>query len=85
MDIIARKGRLLVFVEVKARRGARHGTPELAVDRRKRERLVAGAQAWLAETRTWSGRVRFDVISVRMGIGGRAELTHLEGAFEAGP
>lgn len=48
LDLIARRGTLLVFVEVKTRRGTDHGRAAEAVDPRKQRRLRHGARAWLA-------------------------------------
>ena len=66
LDLIARFGTALVFVEVKTRRGARHGQAAEAVDPRKQRRLRHGAQAWLAghppEARG-ALRHRFDVVT----------------------
>lgn len=78
VDIIAKDGDTLVFVEVKARSGRGFGAPAEAVDRRKRGRLLAAARAFLGRDQ---GKVpvRFDVISV---LG--AELSHIRGAFGEG-
>jgi len=66
LDLIARVGALLVFVEVKSRRGAGHGRAAEAVDPRKQRRLRHGASAWLAgrpvEARG-ALRHRFDVVT----------------------
>ena len=84
IDLVAARGALVVFVEVKTRRTRAAGLPEEAVDFRKRERLVRGALAWLAE-RGWRGhRVRFDVIACEWHPTGAWTLRHLEGAFDAG-
>jgi putative endonuclease len=48
LDLIVRRGRRLVFVEVKQKRGPRFGDPLEAVDTRKRERLRRGIASWLA-------------------------------------
>lgn len=84
LDLVAARGRLLVFVEVKTRRSRRAGIPEEAVDFRKRERLVRGAIAWMAQHPGRSGRVRFDVVACECDAAGRWSIRHLEGAFEAG-
>lgn len=84
IDLVAARGRLRVFVEVKTRTGRRQGLPEEAVDARKRERLVRGALAWLHENAGPGVRVRFDVIAVERAPGGALVLRHLEGAFDAG-
>lgn len=88
LDLVARRGRLVVFVEVKTRRTRRFGPPELAVDRAKRQRLVAGAQAWLYEDRRRFARVRFDVIAWQVSAEAPGKpawaLRHIENAFEHG-
>jgi putative endonuclease len=47
LDLIVRRGRRLVFCEVKLKQGPLFGDPLEAVDEWKRERLRRGAQAWL--------------------------------------
>src|SRR5215470_6525867 len=83
IDLVAVRGDLVVFVEVKARAGRRFGVPEEAVDARKRERLVRGARAWLSEHSPRRARVRFDVIAVEPDAEGRLAVRHLPGAFDA--
>ena len=84
IDLVAARGSLVVFVEVKTRRSRAAGAPEEAVDFRKRERLVRGALAWLAARGLRSRRVRFDVIACEWHPTGAWSLRHLEGAFDAG-
>jgi putative endonuclease len=47
LDLIVRRGRRLVFVEVKHKSGPAYGDPLEMVDERKRERLRRGIAAWL--------------------------------------
>jgi putative endonuclease len=75
VDIIAKDGDTLVFVEVKGRRTPRYGSPLEAVDRRKRLHLWNSARAFL-QGRIPAPAVRFDVIGV-----GPAGVTHVVGAF----
>jgi putative endonuclease len=84
IDLVARRGSTLVFVEVKSRRSRAHGAPEEAVDERKRRRLVRGATAWLRAHGPTARRVRFDVIVCEPDAAGAWQLRHLEGAFDAG-
>ncbi|NLE23385.1 MAG: YraN family protein [Actinobacteria bacterium] len=83
LDLIARRGGVLAFVEVKARRSAQYGAPEDAVDGRKRRKVARLAELWLA-ARPWALRgaseVRFDVIAVDATSRPPA-VRHLEGAF----
>jgi len=82
IDVIAARGGLVAFVEVKTRRSRRAGLPEESVDARKQRRLVAGAAAWLREHPGVAARIRFDVI-VCEGEEGAFRIRHLEGAFDA--
>ena len=85
LDLVAMRGRLLVVAEVKTRRSRSAGAPEEAVDFRKRERLVQGAAAWLAEhPRARVAQVRFDVVACEWDVATGWSVRHLEGAFEAG-
>lgn len=84
LDLVARRGGTLAFVEVKTRRARRFGLPEEAVDARKQARLVRGARAWLQAHRTRAQRVRFDVVACERDDAGRWQVRHLEAAFDAG-
>jgi len=64
LDVVAYDGTTLVFVEVKARRGARFGEPAYAVDRRKQRRLVRLAQQYLVRRKLGEPLCRFDIVIV---------------------
>lgn len=66
LDLIARDGDTLVFVEVKTRTQDGFGGPEGAVTPRKRARIVAAARAYLRVVGA-DLPVRFDVVAVRPG------------------
>jgi putative endonuclease len=48
LDLIVRRGRRLVFCEVKSKSGMRFGAPEAMVGAEKQRRLFRAAEAWLA-------------------------------------
>lgn len=48
IDLVAREGRTLVFVEVRLRTGARYGGAAASIDARKRARVLAAARHYLA-------------------------------------
>ncbi|MEW6720874.1 MAG: YraN family protein [Thermodesulfobacteriota bacterium] len=83
IDIVARRGELLVFVEVRSRETASFGSPEETVGREKRLRVVSAARRYLSRTSpdTWR-EARFDVIAVE-GSGAAAVLRHYPAAFDA--
>jgi putative endonuclease len=65
VDLVLRRGRRVVFCEVKAKLGERFGDPVEMVGWEKQERLRRAAEAWLAEhpeAAEWD--VRFDVVAV---------------------
>src|SRR5918996_540303 len=78
IDMIARDGETIVFVEVKTRASDEFGTPDQAVDHEKRAHLVRAA---------WD-RARFDIVSVTMGPDARSvpvEIRHIKDAFSRPP
>lgn len=63
LDLVARDGDYLVFVEVRARRSAAFGDPADTVDSAKRSALRWAARAWLAAHAPGDPPVRFDVVT----------------------
>jgi putative endonuclease len=82
IDIIARDGETVVFVEVKAKETAEFGTAAEAVTVRKQRRVISMAVDYLARNRLTSNPCRFDVIAID-GAGDEAVLTYYRGAFTA--
>ncbi len=65
VDLILRRGRKLVFCEVKAKLGERFGDPVEMVGWEKQQRLRRAAESWLADHPEAAGwEVRFDVVAV---------------------
>jgi putative endonuclease len=81
LDIIATRGGVLAFVEVKTRRSRAYGLPAEAVTFPKRRRIRSMAQRYLAERRPGVRAVRFDVIEVERDARGTFAIRHLEDAF----
>lgn len=82
LDIVAKQGQVLVFVEVKTRSGLSCGYPAEAVTPAKRKKIIRAARAFLAD---WPGPeplARFDVLEVFWTSRG-PEINHLLNAFEA--
>jgi putative endonuclease len=80
IDIIATRGSLLVFCEVKSRRSERFGVPAEAVGYAKQQRLRRLAALWLADRRPGYVDIRFDVASVRF-RGDRIDVELIPDAF----
>jgi putative endonuclease len=84
LDIIARDGPTLVFVEVKTRGSTRFGSPLEAVTAAKRRQVVAMAADYLARRRPRGARCRFDVAAVTFDAQGRPAIEIVTDAFAAG-
>lgn len=85
LDLITMDGDTLCFVEVKARFDPRFGGAAAAVDRRKRGRLVRGAEAFLCQPERSAlrhGPCRFDVVTATWSEAeGDWTFTHYPDAF----
>ncbi len=75
LDIAARDGETLVFVEVKTRAETDAHGAVYAVDARKRAALKRAADAYLRELRERPRAVRLDVVEVYVGVGENGEET----------
>jgi putative endonuclease len=75
IDIVAREGETLVFVEVRTRRGDRFGTPEASITPAKQAKLVEVAQTYLQEANLEDVAWRIDVVAIE--IGRRSEVKRI--------
>ncbi len=83
IDIIARQGETLVFVEVRAKRGGAYGGPEESITAAKMKRLRKVADHYAQGRPGLPEDRRIDVVAVRMGRGGRAtRIEIIENAVE---
>ena len=80
LDLVLERSGLIVFSEVKARRGVSFGGGYEAVTWTKRRKLRQLADAFLASQAPHAATTRFDVASVWM-RGGRADVEVFEDAF----
>jgi len=81
IDLVMLDGRVVVFVEVKARTSQAFGRPGEAVGPVKRRHLSKAALSYLARRGWHDRRARFDVVAVIMD-GAEARLDHLADAFD---
>ena len=83
IDIIARDGKTLVFVEVKARDGHAFGEATEAVTALKQRRIVALASEYLTRHHLSDHPCRFDVVSIQIEAE-QAVVQVFQNAFDAG-
>ena len=74
VDIVARDGEVLSFVEVKTRTGEGFGRPLDAVDKRKQKLIQRGANEWLRLLGTRDIPWRFDVVEVVLQEGEKPQV-----------
>ncbi len=65
LDLVAQKGRLIIFVEVKTRRNDHYGMPEESVTFKKQAHLRDAAEAYLLDHPELDDDWRIDVIAIR--------------------
>jgi putative endonuclease len=82
IDVVARDGDTLVFVEVKERGDASHGTAVEAVTGPKRRRVIRAAQLWAAAHGASESPIRFDVVAIDW-KGSKPVVRHDRGAFDS--
>lgn len=84
LDLIARRGSLVAFVEVKVRRSDRCGAGEEAVGFKKRRAIERAAWAWILRSGQGSDQYRFDVIALSGPGPGAMAVNHIEDAWRPG-
>jgi putative endonuclease len=81
IDIIARDGRTLVFIEVKMRTSESYGRPEESVTPAKQAQIRKVALGYLCARRLGEADCRFDVISIRQRGPAEFAIEHFKNAF----
>jgi len=79
IDIVARDGETVVFVEVKSRSSAEHGSPDRAIDTEKQKHIVRAARAFATRAGVEWNQVRFDTVSIVFSK--PPSIVHQEDAF----
>ena len=76
IDIIAKDGKVLVFIEVKSRVSRAFGGPLAAITKSKQNKIVQTAALYIKETAPKFDSIRFDAICLLNG-----EIEHIPHAF----
>ena len=81
IDIIAKDKKTLVFVEVKARRSDRYGSPKWAITPKKKRQMSKVALYYLKVTKQTNVKARFDVVTI-CSLDGKPQIDVIKNAFE---
>jgi putative endonuclease len=81
IDLVARRGRVVAFVEVKTRTGERFGHPLEAITRAKREEIRRVAVAWVARHGRRTDLYRFDAVAILYDGAAPPRIEHFEDAW----
>jgi putative endonuclease len=82
LDIIAKDGKTIVFVEVKTRRVLSYGPPQLSVTEFKQRQISKAALVYLAAKRINDVAARFDVIAIYLHCQQVPRIDHIKNAFD---
>ncbi|MBJ6727051.1 YraN family protein [Geomesophilobacter sediminis] len=82
IDIVARDGRTIVFVEVKCRNNKAYGPPQLAVTPFKQRQISKAALVWLSKKKLYDAPARFDVVAIVLREHDVPEIEHIRDAFD---
>ena len=82
VDLIARDGDTLVFLEIKTRKGKSLGYAKEAIDGRKRRQLSKVALAYLKANECCEVKSRFDVVAINLNRDDEVEFEVIKNAFE---
>ena len=80
IDIIAEKGDLILFVEVKYRKNDYYSAPSMSVTVRKQEKIKKTALKYISDKEISNKDFRFDIIEIT-GVK-EFKINHIENAFQ---
>src|SRR5215217_2849709 len=81
VDLVARRGEVVAFVEVKTRAGLGYGHPLEAITALKRREIQRVAQIWVERHGREGDVYRYDAVAVLILAGGEPEIEHVEDAW----
>jgi len=81
IDLVAKRGEVVAFVEVKTRGGLGYGHPLEAITRKKRREIQQVAAAWIEAHGTPAYTYRFDAVAILLPAGGEPVIEHVEDAW----
>lgn len=81
IDLIAKDGDTLVFIEIKTRKGRSIGYAKEAVNAKKRRQLSKVALAYMKSNKCYEAKARFDVVAVSLG-GVKQKIEVIKNAFD---
>lgn len=79
IDLIAKKGKMVIFIEVKTRTNVSFGNPEEFVSYTKAKLIMRVAEHYIF-AKDWQNDIRFDIVAVTI-IGNELHVKHIEDAF----
>lgn len=82
IDIIARDGNYIVFVEVKTRSGSFYGTPGEAVNELKQHKIIKVSETYIMKRKLFNYDFRFDVIEIVIDKAKNASIKLIKDAFQ---
>lgn len=78
LDIVAKDGETIVFMEVKTRKSAKFGTPAEAIDDKKKRALYKTAERYLYDNGLYDSNARFDALLISFTEEEKLSLKHIK-------
>ncbi|RKD34417.1 YraN family protein [Thermohalobacter berrensis] len=79
IDIIAKKDKTIIFIEVKTRKNLNYGYPYEAVNKRKRNKIINTAYCYIRQNKLNNTQYRFDIVEVYLNK--KEKINHIKNAF----
>jgi len=81
IDVIAKDGDVLVFVEIRTRKNISPGSVKETVNSRKQRQISKVALTYIRSNNLWESKARFDVVAIGL-FGRKKEIEIIKNAFE---
>jgi len=83
LDLVARDGQALCFIEVRSTSSSQWGGPLASITERKRRRIVQAARWYVGRHASLPPEIRFDVLAIDWHAGRSPTVELVRGAFDA--
>lgn len=81
VDLVARRGEVVAFIEVKTRRGLSFGHPLESITPRKQREISQVANVWIQRYGREEDAYRFDAVAIVVAPGSAPQIEHVENAW----
>lgn len=81
IDVIAKKGDIISFIEIKTRYSDKYGKPMEAVNFYKKKKIINASRFYIQKNRLDNFFIRFDVLEIYLSYNKKFKINFIEDAF----